>query len=401
MTRNDGLLASARSDGRPATHEEHTAQHGPLPRDTDVVRTVVASGLRGRGGGAFPTGQKLEAVARRMDRGVVLVNGAEGEPLSKKDKALLRAVPHLVLDGAAAAAAAVGAREIVIALGAGAGDVRASVVTALRERRDRVRWRVATVPDRFVAGEETALVSCLEGRAAKPTSKPPYPFERGLRGAPTLVQNVETLAHLALIVRRGPVWFRECGTVDEPGSAIVTLSGSVARPGIYEVALGTPVSELLDRAGGSAEGAAAILVGGYFGTWTRDSSLPLSASSGLGAGVVLVFPKRACALREVARVARYLAGESAGQCGPCVHGLAAIAGELEGLAEGRGDRAVLARWTSELPGRGACRHPDGAARFVTSALSVFDGEIAAHLRHHRCANRDHKLLPVGAALWAA
>ena len=399
--RNDGLLASVRADGRPATYEEHIAEHGPLPRDVDVVRTVVASGLRGRGGGAFPTGHKLEAVARRMDRGVVLVNGAEGEPLSRKDKALLRAVPHLVLDGAAAAAAAVGAREIVVAVGSAARDGRTSVLTALRERRDRVRWRVATVPDRFVAGEETALVSCLEGRTAKPTSKPPYPFERGLRGAPTLVQNVETLAHLALIVRRGPVWFRACGTADEPGSAIVTLSGAVARPGIYEVALGTPLSELLDRAGARGERAAAFLVGGYFGTWTRDTLLPLSASSGLGAGVVVVFPERACALREVARVARYLAGESAGQCGPCVHGLAAIAGELERLADGRGDRTLIARWASELPGRGACRHPDGAARFVASALSVFDGEVSAHLRHHRCANRDHKLLPVGAARWAA
>jgi NADH:ubiquinone oxidoreductase subunit F (NADH-binding) len=399
--RDDGLLSTVQPDGRPVSHAEHLRQHGPVPLDRDVVATIAASGLRGRGGGAFPAGRKLEAVASRGHEPVVVVNGAEGEPLSGKDKALLRSVPHLVLDGASAAAVAVGSREVVIAVGAGARAERASVAAALRERRDRVRWRLAAVPDRFVAGEETALVAALDRRAAKPTSKPPYPFERGLRGAPTLVQNAETLAHLALIARRGAAWFRSCGTTNEPGSALITLSGAVTRPGIYEVALGTPVSELIARAGPGAEPAAAVLVGGYFGTWSRDLTLPLTAANGLGAGVVVAFPKGACVLHEVARVARYLAGESAGQCGPCVHGLAAIAGELERLAHGRGDRTLLARWASELPGRGACRHPDGAARFVASALQVFEGEIAAHLRHHRCGKRDRKLLPVEAAPWAA
>jgi NADH:ubiquinone oxidoreductase subunit F (NADH-binding) len=396
--RNDGLLSTVPSDGRPATYAEHLRQHGPLP--ADVVATVAASGLRGRGGGAFPTGRKLEAVASRRGRPVVVVNGAEGEPASGKDKALLRSVPHLVLDGAAAAAAAVGAREVVVAVGAGARDVRANLAAALRERRDRVQWRLTGVADRFVAGEETALVAALDGRPGKPTSKPPYPFERGVGGAPTLVQNAETLAHLALVARRGATWFRSCGTSDEPGSALITLSGAVVRPGIYEVALGTPVSELIARAG-HGEPAAAVLVGGYFGTWTRDLMLPLTSANGLGAGVVIVVPKAACGLHEVARVVRYLAGESAGQCGPCVHGLAAIAAELERLAHGHGDRALIARWASELPGRGACRHPDGAAQFVASALKAFESEVATHLRHHRCANRDRKLLPVGATSWAA
>jgi NADH:ubiquinone oxidoreductase subunit F (NADH-binding) len=399
--RTDGLLASVRRHG-PATHAEHLAEHGPLLWSDDIVATVVESGLRGRGGGAFPTGRKLEAVARQRGRPVVVVNGAEGEPASGKDKALLRTVPHLVLDGAVAAAGAVGAHEIVVAIGAGAQDERATVATALRERRDRVRWRLTGVPDRFVSGEETALVSALGGGAAKPTTKPPYPFERGLDGKPTLVQNVETLAHLALIARRGAAWFRSCGTPEEPGSAVVSLSGAVSRPGIYEVALGTPLSELLARAGGPAEPIAAFLVGGYFGSWTRDASLPLTAANGLGAGVVIAFPKAACALREVARVAGYLAAESAGQCGPCIHGLAAIADQVERLADGRrGDRTLLARWSNELPGRGACRHPDGAARFVASALAAFGGEIATHLRHHRCAQRDRQLLPTGAVRWAA
>ena len=262
---------------------------------------------------------------------------------------LLRLAPHLVLDGALAAAAAVGAREIVIAVARDARRERSSIAAALAERRDRMRWRVASVPVSFIVGEETALLASLAGRPAKPTLKPPYPFERGLRGAPTLVQNVETLAHLALIARYGPSWFRALGTPAEPGTALVSVSGAVARPGVYEIELGSTLGDLVTQARGAAEPIDAYLVGGYFGAWTREPSLPLTAASGLGAGIVVALPETTCALAETARVARYLAAQSAGQCGPCVHGLAALAG---------GARAARARpWcrsgaTRALDGRG-------------------------------------------------
>ena len=123
------------------------------------------------------------------------------------------------------------------------------------------------VPDRFVAGEETALVQFLNGGPARPTFTPPRPFERGVGGAPTLVQNAETLAHVAQIARFGPAWFRRIGTAAEPGSILVTLSGAVARPGVYEVALGSPLRDLLAQAGGAREEIQAYLIGGYFGTW--------------------------------------------------------------------------------------------------------------------------------------
>lgn len=392
------LLAAVRADGRPVSLAEHHATYGPLPLGRELIELVEASRLRGRGGGSFPTGQKLRAVAAQRGRPVVVVNAAEGEPASKKDKALLQHVPHLVLDGAAAAAAALGARSVVIAIGGRARTERAGLARAIAERRDRVRWTLAPVPDGFVVGEETALLAAIAGRAAKPTTKPPYPFESGVGGAPTLVQNVETLAHLALVARFGPEWFRSLGTEAEPGTALVTLSGAVSRPGVYEIELGTRLSELVAEAGGATEPTGAFLVGGYFGGWTRDADRRLTAANGLGAGVVVALPAQACGLRESARVARYLALQSAGQCGPCVHGLGALADGLERLAYGRGgDRgSQLARWASEVAGRGACRHPDGAANFVMSTLSVFEAEVARHLRHGACGGTDRGILPVGA-----
>lgn len=388
------LLAGVRTDGQPVFLTEHVARYGPLRLDTDLIASTITSGLKGRGGGAFPTGEKLRAVAGQRGRPIVVLNGAEGEPASRKDKALLGAVPHLALDGAAVAAATLGAHEVVIAVGRAARRERAILASALKERRDSLRWRLAVVPDGFVSGEETALLSALAGRAPKPAVKPPHPFEHGLGGAPTLVQNAETLAQLALVARHGSGWFRSLGTEADPGTALVTLSGAVARPGVYEIELGSTIDQLVAGAGGVTEPVGAFLVGGYFGGWTRDSGLALTAESGLGAGVVVAFPDSACALRESARVARYLAGESAGQCGPCLHGLAAMAHGLEQLAGGEtGNRAQLGRWAGDVAGRGACRHPDGAAAFVSSTLSVFEGETEDHLRG-RCRRPDRGVLPV-------
>lgn len=401
VTAPDGvarLLAGVRPGNRPLSLEDHVALYGPLElAGVDLIAEVDASGLRGRGGSGFPTGQKLAAVATQGGRPVVVVNATEGEPASGKDKALLRLAPHLVLDGAVAAATALGAREVVIAVGRHARTEHHEVARALASRRDRVQWRLASVPDGFVAGEETAVVNALGGGPAKPTLKPPYPSERGLGGAPTLVQNAETLAHLALIARFGARWFRSLGTEAEPGTALVTLSGAVTRPGVYEIELGTTVSELIAQADGPTEPLGAFLIGGYFGGWTRESERALRADRGLGAGVVVAFPRAACGVHESARVARYLADESAGQCGPCVHGLDALANGLEEIARGqtRDRRDRLARWADQVTARGACRHPDGAARFVTSALSVFEEELSLHLRKGRCSTGDRRLLPVG------
>jgi NADH:ubiquinone oxidoreductase subunit F (NADH-binding) len=363
-----------------------------------LIELVERSGLRGRGGAGFPTGRKLAAVASQGGRPVVVVNAAEGEPASSKDRMLVRYVPHIVLDGAVLAAEALGARRAIVALGGSELELRA-LADAIEERaRRRVDRRVelvlVAVPRGFVAGEETALVRFLNGGPAKPTFTPPRPFERGVGGAPTLVQNAETLAHLALIARFGAEWFRELGTPDEPGSALVSLSGAVTRPGVYEIGLGTPLADLIRRAGGESEPMRAFLVGGYFGGWLDSSQVDVPLSDAalmplgarLGARAIVALPKEACGLVETARVARYLAAESAGQCGPCVNGLDAIAVGLVRLATGKGDsRDDLHRWVAAVRGRGACRHPDGAAAFVASALTCFADEVELHLRRQCCA----------------
>jgi NADH:ubiquinone oxidoreductase subunit F (NADH-binding) len=389
--------------------DRHAARFGRFPRlePETLVDLLLQSGLTGRGGGGFPTGAKLAAVRARRGRPVVVANGTEGEPLSLKDRLLLRTAPHLVLDGVALAAAAVGAREAYVAVAETSLEERDALRQGLAERR-RARVggpavRVEATPDAFVAGEETALVAWLSGRPAKPTLAPPRPHERGVRGRPTLVQNVETLAHLALVARFGAPWFRELGTQEEPGSALVTLAGAVHRPGVYEIGLGTRLRDLLDVAGGATVPLGAFLVGGYFGSWVParegyearllDADLARLGAS-LGARVVVALPASSCGLAETARVAGWLAAESAGQCGPCVHGLAALADGFERLARGDArDLPRLRRWCEQVRGRGACRHPDGAVRFLASALDVFANEVEAHA-HGRCTGDRRPVLPV-------
>jgi NADH:ubiquinone oxidoreductase subunit F (NADH-binding) len=411
------LLAGAGDDGAAVSLVEHLRRYGDFAvrpgrgAAAELVELVEASGLQGRGGAAFPTGRKVRAVVEAGRRPFVLANGVEGEPVSRKDRVLLGNLPHLVLDGAAVAAAAVGARTATIAVGANASlalaAVRAAIVERERRRLDHVSFQLVSVPDQFVAGEETALVNWLNGGpAATPTFTPPRPSERGVRGAPTLVQNVETLAHLALLARFGPDWFRAVGTPEEPGSALVTLAGAVTRPGVYEIPLGLPLRQLLAWAGGPSVPIAAFLIGGYFGAWVTaeeagslallDSDLRTVGAS-LGARAIFALPESACGIVETACVTRYLADQSAGQCGPCVRGLDTIATTLERLASGKADErfpyARLERWLEQVNGRGACRHPDGAARLVESALRVFADERERHVGGS-CRGAGRQLLPI-------
>lgn len=382
------LLAGYRELGRPARLGDHLARYGPPPYPSEraaLIRLVDEAGLTGRGGGAFPTARKLRAVAAGRRPAVVVVNAAEGEPLSAKDRLLLSVAPHLVLDGAALAAYAVGADRIVVGMHAAGVD---GLEQAVAERGDALPVEVSRLPARYVASEESALVNHVGNGVAAPTWGP-RPFERGVGGRPTLVANAETYAHIGLIARYGPEWFRVCGTADAPGTALFTVSGAVARPGVVEAPLGTSVADLLRMAGGPAEPLQAVLTGGFGGTWLpiRQVHMPTTpaafaaAGAALGPGIVAALPVRACGPAESARVLRWLADQTAGQCGPCVFGLPAIAHDLEEIAGGRADAAVHRRLRERLrviPGRGACRHPDGAARFAASALRVF----ADHLRTH-------------------
>lgn len=403
------LLGGIRRDGRQVSLEEHVARYGEAPLElqpSELVDRVGRSGLSGRGGAAFPTAAKLNAVLRAGgSRPVVVANGLEGEPPSGKDKVLLAQVPHLVIDGAVLAARAVGAKQVIVATTAA---TRPFVSHALTERRGRsagIKVQYVTVPDRFVAGEESALVHFLNGGPALPTFTPPRPYESGVGGAPTAVLNVETLAQLALIARYGAEWFRTMGTRDEPGSSLVTISGAVAEPGVYEVELGSPFAALLGDAGADPE-AQAYLVGGYFGTWVDGPSVRAAAFSNaglapfgasLGARAIVVLPHDACGIAETARIARYLAGESAGQCGSCANGLPAIADSLEQLVtrtRAKPNYGVLRRRLGQVANRGVCRHPDGAVALVASALRVFPAELERHLHGQRCSRHSRTVVPI-------
>jgi NADH:ubiquinone oxidoreductase subunit F (NADH-binding) len=404
------LLPSGFAAG-PASLAEHYTRYGPARspgRDRGhrqaLIEEVARSGLTGRGGAGFPTATKLAAVAARHSP-VVVANGTEGEPASAKDKVLLARSPHLVLDGAVLAAEIVGASQAVIVVH---HSVREIVDDAAAERRragsDQVQIRVMTAADRFVAGEASAVLHWIERGIPTPTARPPRLSERGLGGQPTLVQNVETLAHLALIARHGASWFRAVGTPQEPGSMLVTILGAVNEPCVHEVAIGTPVEEVLGLAGGASAPVQALLLGGYFGTWVGSAAaatLPFSSAglaplgAGVGAGLIAVLPGDACGLAETARVVRYLADESAGQCGPCIFGLDAIAGEFLRLAEGRtADLGALRRWLGQVDGRGACSHPDGTVRMIRSAVAVFAPELQQHAQGWCGGTRPAGVLPV-------
>jgi NADH:ubiquinone oxidoreductase subunit F (NADH-binding) len=274
---------------------------------------------------------------------------------------------------------------------------------------------VVSVPQRYLAGEETALVRHLDRGPLKPTFTPPLPFERGVRRSPTLVQNVETLAHLALVARHGPAWFRATGTSTAPGTMLVTLAGAVARPGVVEVPGGTSVGAALSHADAGSATLASVILGGYFGTWlpaTRALALtldpPALARHGatLGAGVIVALPDTTCAVGELARVMAWLSTESAGQCGPCTHGLSAIADTVGRMRDGTAAADAeeeLQRWAGLVRERGACRHPDGAARLLLSALRTLDASLRDHTRHGACdACFGHPVLATPAIeSWAA
>ena len=387
---------------------EHERRYGLLwlrgpsgrRRPERLIDIVEAAGLTGRGGAGFPTGRKMRSVAGHGET-VVVANGAEGEPASAKDRLLLTRLPHLVLDGITLAADAVGATEAYLCVHRNEHDLIDRLAAAVAERRsaglDPVPVQITGIPGRYVSSEQSSIVQYLNGGPAKPTFSPPRPHESGVQGRPTLVNNVETLAHVALIARHGDHWFRGAGLPSAPGSMLVTVDGAVQWPGVYEIELGTGAGEVVMLAGGPAEDLQALLIGGYFGAWlpvevawpVRMTQASLRAVGGaLGAGVVIALPGSSCGLAETARVVRYLAEQGAGQCGPCLMGLPALAGAVADLAfhGGRG-RAIeaIAALLPLIEGRGACRHPDGVTQLARSAMRTF---IADARWHDQCGPCD-------------
>jgi NADH:ubiquinone oxidoreductase subunit F (NADH-binding) len=374
----------------------HVRRLGELPIELSgsrVIDEVERSGLLGRGGAGFSVGRKWRAVAARARRGaVVIANGAEGEPRSAKDRAIMTLRPHLVIDGAVLAALSVGADWVRIYVGTEHAAAADALSRALAERPNHlgVDFDLVEAPTGYVSGESSAVVRYLNERDARPMSKPPHPFELGIAGRPTLVQNVESLAYAALIARHGAEWYRQPGRGQTRGTALVTVSGPVTSPGVREIEYGTTLRELLAVAGGETADIGAVLVGGYFGGWASIDSvldLPLDPATlgdiglGFGCGLIGLLPADACGVWATEQIVAYMAGESARQCGPCLFGLGAMAASLRRLGVGeahRHDLRNLARWADEIEGRGACHHPDGTAALMRSGLAVFADEFALH-----------------------
>jgi NADH:ubiquinone oxidoreductase subunit F (NADH-binding) len=388
---------------RPEPGRENRAEyerHGgyqPGLTGADLVAAVSAAGLRGRGGAAFPLGRKLAAVAGQPGEHVVVVNGEEGEPASVKDRWLLRARPHLVLDGALRAASAAGAAVgyVYVSDPAAARSVR----SALAELADLpVAVEVWEVEPGYVAGEETAAVNAINGRPAKPSDKPPRPFEEGVRGLPTLVSNVETVANLPGIAT---------GAAPVTDTFLMTLGGACAQPGLFEVPFGITLGEAAETLGGLGGAPPGYLMGGYFAGLLngRGHAVPLgydalaAEGSGLGCAAVTVLGPGDCPVGVAARLLAYFARENAGQCGSCFNGTAAMSGVAAALGHGAArdpDVARLRTWCTTLPGRGACGTLDGAVNVARSLLREFPGEVDAHLRGRcpRCAEADFAALTV-------
>ncbi|MEO8745967.1 MAG: NADH-ubiquinone oxidoreductase-F iron-sulfur binding region domain-containing protein [Candidatus Dormiibacterota bacterium] len=382
---------------------EHVRRLGAQPAaGPALIETIVRSGLTGRGGASFPVGLKWKSVAAHSHgSAVVVVNGAEGEPHSKKDRMLMTTRPHLILDGAFLAAHSVRARQVVLYIGEEHEAARNAMLRALAERRPNERkiTRVLGAPPRYVAGDSSAVVHLVNAGIATPMTTPPSPHERGVEGGPTLVQNVESLAHAALIARHGDAWYRSAGRRGAAGTLLVTVAGGVSGPGVHEIEAGTTVAEAVEMAGGVTEPARAVLIGGYFGSWVPaehawdlplDSAMLRERGLSIGCGVVGILHHSSCVVCETAGIMRYLAAESSAQCGPCFFGLRALADACSRVAE-RGtnpdDMHRLHRWAIDVRGRGACHHPDGAVTFLQSALKSFPDDFAHHPAHWRGQGR--------------
>ena len=388
------LLRASQSAAEDYVDYAQAGGYRPIDDSDALLEQVDLSGLLGRGGAAFPLGTKLRAVRDASRRGtvtVVVANGEEGEPASVKDRWLLRTRPHLVLDGLRLATAMVGAHRAYVYVSD--DQSTAAVTTALAQlpggTLGGVNVAMVTVEPGYVAGEETAAVRRINGGPAKPTDKPPRPFEEGVSGLPTMVSNVETLANLPYIHGHGAHGFRATGTPMSPGTFLATITGADKPAALYEIPYGAAFSDLLALHGVSVDAVTGVLMGGYFAGLvntdilhaTLDHETIRRLGSGLGCGAISILTDD-CPVAVTASVMSYFDRENADQCGSCFNGTAAMAAVTSALRDGVAtdeDLARLERWSVVLRGRGACGTLDGATNVAASLLKQFPQAVARHL----------------------
>jgi NADH:ubiquinone oxidoreductase subunit F (NADH-binding)/ferredoxin len=390
--------------------EAHTEIFGPLPRMSvdELIAMASEVDLRGQGGAAFPFARKLKTVidtARKTDQPtIVVVNATEGEPGSFKDKMLMIRSPYLILSGAALVAEAIDAEEIIVGVTSNELANRSIEAAVAAEPGLRKMVRVVQQPERFISGESGALIRGINGKKPVPPGRKTLAAEKGVDELPTLLSNASTFAQVAVLALLGPARFASVGVPEEPGTVLLSVTGSAKHPAVVECPTGVPLGAVLDIC--QAPAGDGVLVGGYHGMWLDAEAayqVPigregLAAAGGtFGAGIVLPLGDGTCPLGEVSRIANYLAGESAGQCGPCKLGLPSIARALAAIVDGSGGIEALdvaRRAAATVNGRGACAHPDGTTRFVLSALEVFTEDLAAHVFHSTCGRPVRGVLPL-------
>lgn len=354
------------------------------PIATGLLTMLATAGLTGRGGGSFPTATKIESAMGRSPR--LIINATESEPDSAKDAWIIRTDPEPMLAGAAAVASTVAASGVWVAVHRGSAVHRGWHADP---RLSSSGHRLLIMPTRYVAGEASSLVSRMDGGLARPLDKP-VPLTRGAGGhhPSALVLNAETLYWIGQIGLHGVDWFSAWGTSQQPGPRLVTVAAG-GRRRVLTSAAGTPIGEIIRQAGFSLPESGAVQLGGYGGGWMKAAQarhLPWSDDAlsphglGIGSGIIRVTDAHECPLSLVARQLSFLAAESAGQCGPCMFGLPAVADDWRQLITGSAPaRQRLRRRLGLLPGRGACHHPDGAARNARTALAAFGDEVDRHL----------------------
>lgn len=373
-----------------------------LPPD-ETIAIVERSGLRGRGGAGFPLAEKLRAVrlaAEQRPNPYVVANAYDADPASPLSRALLERSPDLVVDGVAIAAHAVGAAECYLYLHPEATRARAAAEAALSRRAEALRAggvavEVALGPGGFMGGEESALLAVLENKRAMARQRPPWPAQEGIRLRPTLVSSAETLAALPLILRDGPEAFREVGTATSRGTKLVSVTGAVAEPGVYEVSFGVTLGEIVQTAGGVTAALKAVHVGGPTGgilngtrTGVRlDYDELKAAGTHLGSGQVRAIPEGVCIVHEAAQLFAYLAKETCAICVPCRVGTKRVGGILEGIYSGLGredDLPWLAELADHLHDFSLCGFGITSASILRTTMAEFPDDYRAHIVERRC-----------------
>jgi NADH:ubiquinone oxidoreductase subunit F (NADH-binding) len=446
VTQEPRVLARAVVDSLAAYEQDGGGRGLASARELDaeaILATIQASGLRGRGGAGFPTGRKWRTVAAygtgAVERPNVVVNAAEGEPGSFKDREILRRNPYPVLEGALIAALAVGADEIVVALKESFSTVRSAVVAALDEIRaagwtEGVEVSVFAGPSEYLYGEETGLLEVLDGRDPFPRISPPY--RRGMEeivdepsdldsestsaahvelagpsgdavGPPTLVNNVETLANVPGVIARGAAWFRSLGTDESPGTVVCTVTGATQHAGVVEVPMGTPLRAVIDAGGGGPRPGHTItaVMGGVSSALLSASDLDVPVTheamnelgAGLGCGAFIVFDDATDFTAVAEGVARFLSVESCGQCVPCKRdGLALtdLFGRVRRSEADAGDRDEIDERLRTVGDSARCNLAAQYQQVLRSILDQFDDQVTAHLDGSRPAVDEWLVAPV-------